>query len=216
MNSIIGFARIMARSRVEQLCNKPIFGKPYLKQGQGLALWGNHFQIGAVLGAKHRDQLDAFGTAFLGAQGEPGAVSRYFTDLVVGHLKDSLNDTMTVTDYVTADVLKRVGHSGDMVSYLKEHGMDKLKCDTAEEVAWQFAERGAALGAVYPDMARKMIEQTHKAVPEERWEQYHAAGLDVPKEQDVLGYGEIEDGEELLFMAYCKECCPGLHVILSQ
>ena len=216
METLIGFARIMARTRVEQLCNKPIFGKPNLKQGQGLALWGNHFQIGAVLGAKHRDQLDAFGTAFLGAQGEPGAVGRYFTDLAESLLADSITDTMTTHDYVGANLTKRVEYTGDWQTYLAEHGMDKLKSDTAEEVAWQFAGDGAALGAIYPDVARKMIEQTHRAIPKERWEQYHAAGLDIPEEQDILSYEEIEEGEEQLFMAYCQECCPELHIVLSQ
>lgn len=72
-----GYARVMARIRVNQELNKPIIGKPYLKCGQCLALGSYFFQFGGILGAKHQMNFDACGDAFLGATGKPGAVERF-------------------------------------------------------------------------------------------------------------------------------------------
>jgi len=215
MENISGYALVLALARVEQQQNKPFLGKPYLKYGQCLALWGYFLQLGGILAAKHSVNLDAFGPAFLGAQGDPGAVKRFFIEVANDVVTRPVSDSMTFHDYVSAEFSGRVGHSGDMLSFLCKHGMEKIKPETAAELACQYAEQGAALGAIYPHIVRKMFERTHAAVPTERWERAHAARLDIPPQQDRMSYEDVEEGEDELFMYYCRECCPNLYSIFT-
>jgi hypothetical protein len=215
MENISGYARVLARTRVEQQLNKPFLGKPYLKYGQCYGLWSYFFQLGAILGAKHSTHLDAFGLAFLGARGEPGAVKNFFTEIAKRLVRESVSDSMTFTDYVSADFIKRVGYSGDPDRFFFEHGMEKMDAQTAMELARQYSQQGAALGATYPHVVRKIFERTHATVPKEEWEQARAAGLNIPPEQEQMSYEETEEGEDEVFMAYCRECCPDLYSILT-
>lgn len=216
MENISGYARVLVRMRVEQQVNKPFIGKPYLKYGQCWGLWGYFFQLSGILGAKHSDNLDAFGHAFLGAQGPSGAVKKFFTEVAKSLVADSVSDSMTFSDFVGAEFIGRVGYAGDAHSYFSEHGMEKVRPNTAEELVWQYSEQGAALGTIYPNIIKKMFDQTHAAVPKENWERAHAAGLNIPPEQDMMSYEETEEGENEAFMNYCRECCPNLYSILSK
>lgn len=216
MENISGYARVLARTRVGQQVNKPFLGKPYLKYGQCYGVWSYFFQLGGILGAKHSVNLDAFGHAFLGARGPSGAVKKFFTEVATRLVTDSVDDSMTFADYVSAEFLGRVDHAGDAQKFFFEHGMEKLPPKTAEELAWQYSEQGAALGAIYPQIIRKMFDQTHAAVPKEDWERAHSAGLNIPPEQDLMGYDETEEGENEVFMDYCRQCCPDLYFILSK
>jgi hypothetical protein len=214
MEEIRGFARTMARMRVGQHLTKPFMGKAYVKYGQCLGILGYCFQLGGVLGAKHRDNLDAFGHAFLGATGHPGAVERFFTGMandVVGKSIDSMN----FGDYVTAEFSRRLGFTGDPAAFLLKHGMNKLLQEQAEELAWEYAGEGAALGTIYPRQLREMFDRQHAAVPREQWDFARAAGLDIPVDQDVMSYEETEEGENGVFMAYCQQCCPELYAVLA-
>jgi hypothetical protein len=215
MEQISGYARVLARTRVEQQQNKPFLGKPYLKYGQCYALWSYFFQLGGILGAKHSANLDAFGTAFLGVRGEPGAVKNFFTEVAKRIMTDYEIDSMTFADYVGAEFIGRVGHSGDAKRFFLEHGMEKLPPQTAMELAWQYSQQGAALGAIHPQIMRKMFERTHVAVPKEEWELARAAGLDISPEQELMSYEETEEAENEVFMAYCQECCPSFYSILT-
>jgi len=215
MENIPGYARVLARTRVEQQQNKPFLGRPYLKYGQCYALWGYFFQLGGILGAKHSAKLDAFGIAFLGARGEPGAVELFLTEVAKRLVTHSLTDSMTFLDYVSAEFIGRVGYTGDAESFFFKHGMEKIDPETAAELTWQYAQKGAALGAIYPHIVRKMFERTHAVVHKEDWELSRASGLDIPPEQDLMSYEEIEEEEDKMFMAYCRECCPKLYFILT-
>src|SRR5437773_2331193 len=85
-------------------------------------------------------------------------------------VQQEVNNSMTFLDYVGAEFTKRVQYPGDPYTYIFEHGLDKMSPSTAEELAWQYSENGAALGAIYPHIIRKMFDQTHAAVPKEDWE----------------------------------------------
>jgi hypothetical protein len=215
MQDISGYVRVLAGVRVEQQVNKPLLGKPYLKYGQCYGLWSYFFQLGGILGVKHSANLDAFGHAFLGARGPSGAVKDFFTEVAKDLVSDSVRDSMTFADFVGAEFIGRIGYTGDAHSFFCEQGMKKLPPNTAQELAWQYSQQGAALGAIYPHIIRKMFEQTHTPVPKEDWERAHAVGLNIPPEQDVMSYEETEEGEEEAFMDYCRECCPDLYSILS-
>jgi len=216
MENIFGYARVLARIRIEQLLNKPFLRKPYLKFGQCYVLWSYLFQTAGILGAIHSTNLDAFGHAFLGAQGPSGAVKKFFTELADLLLKDSISDSTIFSDYIRVEIFKRLGYTGDAHSFLLKQGRMKLRPDTAEEQAYQFSEAGAALGAIYPYIIRNMFELTHKTVPKENWERARAVGLNIPPEQELTSYEETEKGENELFMAYCCECCPELYSILNK
>jgi hypothetical protein len=216
METISGYARVMARVRVQQAVSKPFFGKPYLKYGQCYAIWSYFFQLGAILGGRHSGNLDAFGPAFLGAKGPPGAVMMFFTEVATRLVADSVRDSMNFQDYVGSEFIKRVQYAGDPQTYFAEHGLDKMSPSTAEELAWQYSESGAALGAIYPQIVRQMFIQTHAPVPKDKWQQMRAAGLNLPAEQDAMSYEETEEGEHEAFMVYCRECCPDLYAVLSK
>ncbi len=216
MENISGYIRVLAQARVKQLQQKPFFGKPHLKLGQCLALWGYFFQLGGVIGAKHSSELDAFGHAFLGMQGEAGAVERYFAEVAENMLNQSVGDSTTFQSYVISDSMRRLNYTGDPAEFFVKFGTEKIKPETAAEVAWQYAEQGAALGAIYPQEMRKMFERSNSLVPKENWEQARAAGLDLPSEQDRISYEELEGEENEVFMAYCQECCPSYYAIFTQ
>lgn len=215
MEKISGYARILARARVQQEANKPFFGKPYLKYGQCHGLWSYFFQLGAILAGRHASHLDAFGPAFLGAHGPPGAVEHFFTE-VGKRLMGDIAGTMRFQDYVTLEFTRRVKYAGDARMYFVQHGMETLPASTAEELAWQYSESGAALGAIYPQVVRQMFTQTHAPVPKEKWQEMRAAGLNLPGEQALMSFEETELGENQAFMLYCRECCPELYMVLNK
>ena len=216
MENIPGYARVIARTRVQQEASKPFFGKPYLKCGQCYALWSYFFQLGGILGKRHSANLDAFGPAFLGIHGQPGAVNQFFTEVAERLVAESVKDSMKFQDYVSLEFTRRVGYTGHILTYFAEHGMEKLPPSTAEELAWQYSSSGAALGAMYPQVVRQMFCQTHAPVPNEKWQQMRAAGLNLPPEQDVMSLQETEQSENAAFMLYCGECCPDLYRVLSD
>lgn len=117
MEKVSGYARILARTRVERQLNKSFLGKPYLKYGQCYSLWPYFVQLGGSLGAKHAANLDAFGPAFLAGQAEPGAIRRFFTEVAMRLMTQPLRDSMTFWDYVTADFIRRIRYAGDAESY---------------------------------------------------------------------------------------------------
>ena len=109
--------------------------------------------------------------------------------------------------------------SGGSISYgppISVDLSDKLTPATAENMAWEFSSDGAALGAIHPDMIRRMFDQAHAAIPKEKWERMRSAGLNIPPEQDVMSYEETEQGENEGFMAYCQQCCPDLYSVLRK
>ncbi len=216
MENVLGYDRVLARLRIKQEVNKPILGKSYLKYGQCWGIWGYFFQLSGILGTKHSANLDDFGYAFLGVSGPSGAVKKVFTG-VVKHLEThSLTTSTTFADCVGAEFIGRVGYIGDANKFFLEHGMEKFTPDNAEELSWQYSEQGAALGAIYPHIIRRMFDQTHAAWPKENWERARAAGLNVPPEQDLMSYEETVKGENEAFMDYCRQCCPDLYPILSK
>lgn len=215
MENISGYARVLARTRVDQQSNKNFFGKTYIKYGQCWILWAYLFQLGGILAAKHSTKLDAFGLAFLGMQGKPGAIKLFFTEVANNNLTNLLNDSVTFSDYVGKEFLSRSGNTDDAMDFFLNHGMEKIKPKQAEELAWQYAEQGSAIGAIYPDIIQKMFKQTHSNIPKEKWDIAYKAGLNISPEQDHMSYEEVEDGEDEVFMDYCVECCPDLHSILT-
>jgi tetratricopeptide (TPR) repeat protein len=216
MEKISGYALVIARTRVSQECNKPLIGKPYLKYAQCFALWSYFFQLGGILAAKYSANLDAFGQAFLGAQGPPGAVKKFFGDVAERLMTSFPIESMTLADYVNSEFTERVHFSGDATAFLLEHRMKKIESQTAVELAWQYSQQGAALGATQPQILRKMFERTYTVVPTEEWQLARAAGLNIPPKQEVVSYGDIEEAEDAVFMAYCQECCPSLYQALTH
>jgi hypothetical protein len=215
MKEISGFARVMARIRVNQELNPRILGEPYLKFGQCIALGSYFFQLGGMLGAKHQMNLDAFGDAFLGAAGEPGAIKRLFTELANDIVSRLVDDSMTFYDYVSEEVSRGVGYVGDPARLLMKHGLDKIAAETAVDIMRRYAVEGSALGAIYPDVLRKMYERSYAAVPKKQWDEARGAGLNIPPEQVSIRYEELREADNEVFMAYCQKCCPDLYSILS-
>lgn len=216
MESISGYVRILASVRVEQEQTKPLFGKPHLKLGQCIGLWGYFFQLGAVLGARHSSNLDAFGPAFLGAAGPPGAVRNFFDQVAMRIASEAALETTTFTSYVVEDYSRRAGSAADLSRLIAESGMKKIPSSTAAELAWQYAQCGAAVGAIDSMRAQAMFELSHRGVSKEQWDRAHSAGLAIPKEQDNLSYAEVEQEENQGFLAYCQQCCPEFHAALSM
>jgi hypothetical protein len=215
-NDYVGYAKILAGHRIEQQQNKPLLGKPYLKYGQCYGLFGYFMQLGCVLGAVHGDKPDSFGEAFLGLHGPPGGVQQFFEEAVEEHVLDRITGEDTIGDYVTSEQINRFKYPGNRDRFLLEFGNQKVPVDVAMEGAWQFAEQGAMLGAMYPDVAKGLYERTHAPQDPEMWEKARRAGLDLPEKQDLISFAEYFEGENELFMEYCKSVCPHHYERLSQ
>ena len=210
-----GYARVMARIRVKQQACKPLFGTPHLKLGQCLAIWGYSFQVGLILGAKYSTQ-DAFGHAFVGASGPPGAIAKFFSEVAKTIIAEYDLASMTFRDYVGSSTARLTHYSGDWFAMARQNGTAKLHLQKAEEWAWRYSSDGAAVGATHPDLVRSMYERTYARANEQEWRRMHDIGLDIPREQEVFSYEMAESTEDALFMAYCKEFCPEHHATLTE
>jgi hypothetical protein len=94
--------------------------------------------------------------------------------------------------------------------------MERLPSKSAAELAWQYSDQGAALGAIHPVKVRRMFQRTYVAVPKEEWEFARAAGLNISPEQNLMSYEEMEEAEDEVFMEYCQQCCPNLYTVLTS
>lgn len=178
------------------------------------------FSACGILGARHSSHLDEFGIAFMGAYGDLVDVEGE-TARVAEYLCNNYDfDSMTFSEYVSADIAMKLAHAGEAIrdinEYLINHGMDKIPCPYAIKNACQYSQQGVALGVLYPQKIRHMYERTHAPIPKDKWESMHAAGLNIPQEQDLMSYEEAEEGENESFMQYCVECCPELCSVLEH
>ena len=209
-----GFWRAVAEGFIQGQLNKPFFGRPYLKFAQCLAgLWPYLFELGGILGAKHAAKPDAFVSAFLGMSGEAGVARRILVEQANKMLERQALGSMRFWDYVT----DRLGHKADGWSDLiMERGTQKIPPKVALTNGWEYASAGAALGTTHPDVLRAMFERTYVRVPEEKWQRWYAAGLDIGPEQPRTDYKEAEETENKNFMEYCREFRPELYSVLKD
>ena len=206
--NIAGYARILIRYRIEEAQTKRIFGKPYLKLGQCYLLWSYFFQLGGILGAKHSSNIDAFVHAMFGVRESAESVLTETAARLVPH---SVDNTMKFSDFILKRLMQSTGTHDLPLKAL----MSKLSSETATAAAWLDAMDGAAIGALHPDLIREMFARSNAPRSKENWDRARAAGLDIPPEQDVMTYEEVEKAENEMFMHYCRECCPDLYAILN-
>jgi hypothetical protein len=212
-----GFWRAVAEDFIQGQATKPLFGRRYLKFGQCFGLWGYLIELGGILGRKHGSKPDAFVPAFLGMSGEAGAAKRFIVEAADNLLRTPSLMSMTFWDYVGGDVADRMGYKGvEWHSFVTERGAEKCPPDFALKHGWGFASRGAAFGAIHPDVFRAMYERTHAPVPKEEWRTAYVAGLDIGPEQPQTSYAEAEASENKNFMEYCQQCRPDLYAVLKD
>jgi hypothetical protein len=198
---------------------KPFFGRSYLRLGQCLALWGSLFELGGMLVAKHRAKLDAFVSAFLGMTGEAGAAERFLVPVGNKILDRYSLNSMNQWDYVAADLGDRVSEykRDNWHHLLMERGADKILHRAAAKNAWFYAQAGATLGAVAPDVVRGMFERTHVPVSQERWHEAYSSGLDIgPEPPAPRSYDEAKEEENKFFMEFCRDFYPDLYPVLKD
>lgn len=126
-------------------------------------------QLAAVLSAKHRTNIAAFGHAFLGVSGDACAMQR-FVDLAAPDVVELIEETMTFSDYVTAEQIKRLKYPGDTERFFLEMGAKKLDLATGTSLLWQFAEQGTIVGAAHPELARALFYSTHAFREQPEWD----------------------------------------------
>jgi hypothetical protein len=217
MESMPAYSRAMGIALIHQWANKPLFGKPYLKGGQCFGLWGYLFEVGGLLAAKYRTNLDAFGSAFLGMNGPPGAMKTGCTDvannLVSGH---RVSTSTTFFDFAQAAYAEQMKHQGDPrgINYFKTHGLDRIPLEFAGQFSWHCAADAVAVAAIHPETFRAMFERTYAPVSREQWGFAVSAGLDIGKEQPRRDYEGAEEAENKAFLEYCKQSRPQLYSIL--
>jgi len=222
-----GFFKVIARARIEKQLTKPFLGKPFLRFGQCYFLCTYFFRLGAILGAKHNDRLEAFSHAFLGIHGESSAVDQFYSDANKKIIQKFDLSSIKFHDYVSAVLKKRVGFSGDDYQFSAKYFMTKTPPDTSIELMWQFAVDGASIGVKNPELIPIWYNRTNIQTPQAEWDLArsmgpdiphlaNSIGIDIPPEEDVMSYEEVEEAENGLFMAYCQECCPDLHFIINS
>ncbi len=214
MDQVPGYAAALARYRVEQERQKPLLGKPFLRYGQCFALIGYFFQVGGVLGSRYRSKLDEFGWAFLGMTGEAGALTRFYAK-VAERLLPQAGECASITDLVTRSELEKLQLAGGLGELLTQYGMRKVSPDAAARICLDYAMEGSVVGALQPDLFRRLFEETNKKRDEESWRSARAYGLDIPEEQDVITYDEAERGEVESFLEWCQQYAPRLRAALA-
>jgi hypothetical protein len=122
--------------------------------------------------------------------------------------------SMKIGDYVEADIVKRMGYTGD--GLVLEWGAQKTPPKVALKNGWGLASSGAALGAIHPNIFRAMFERTHAPVPKEKWRSAYLAGLDIGPEQPQTSYAETEASENKTFMEYCQQFRPEFYAVLKD
>jgi hypothetical protein len=201
---------------IHQQLNKRLLGKPYIKYGQCPFIWAYLFELGGILAIKHRTQLDAFGLAFLGGQGESGllkSVSMDHAHDIVG--QGRATESMTFADYVQAEYLRASHYTGDASGFFSKHGMDRMQPEPVAEVACRFAFDGVAVGVTHPDLVKTMFHQTYFSHTREQWQKWHAAGLDIGAYRPSKTYEEAEEEEDKAFLTYCRDSRPQIYSILN-
>lgn len=210
-----GFWRVVAKGFIDVQWTKPFFGRPYLKLGQCLGVWSYLLEVGGILGAKHTAKTDAFVSAFLGQSGPSGAAKHFLGEVASRMVQEHSLASMKLFEYVGADIAGRMNYRVDgWHTLLTERGTQKIPTEVALTNSWEYASAGAALGITHPDVLRAMFERTYATVPEERWQQAYAAGLDIGPEQPRTSYREAEDTENKNFMDYCQKFRPDLCSVL--
>jgi hypothetical protein len=198
---------------------KPFLGRPYLRLGQCFALWSSHFELGGMLAAKHCGKLDAFVRAFLGMMGETGAAERFFVE-VANKIRDQHSlSSMNQWDFVAVHLGDRVIEykRDNWTQLLMERGADKISHRAAAKNAWFYAQDGAALGAVAPDVVQGMFERTHVLVSQESWQRKYDSGLDIgPEPLAARSYQEEKEKENTIFMDWCREFYPDDYSALKE
>jgi hypothetical protein len=194
---------------------KPVFGRAFLKLGQCLGFWGYMLELGGILGVRYGSKSDAFVSAFLGMSGASGIARQVLVDQAKRILEQRSLTSIKFWDYVGADLAARLGYTGDWSNLIMERGTQKIPPDVGRTNAWEYASDGAALGAMHPEIVRTMFEQTLAPVSEEKWQFWHAAGLDIGAEQPQTDYRQVEDTETKNFTEYCRQACPDLYSVLK-
>jgi hypothetical protein len=125
--------------------------------------------------------------------------------------------SMKFHDYVGTDFANRMNYRGDgWHTLLTERGIQKTPQEDALTNSWEYASAGAALGTTHPDVLQAMFERTYAPVPEGRWQQAYAAGLDIGPEQPRTSYKEAEATENKYFIDYCQKFRPDLYSLLRD
>lgn len=215
MEQISGYSVIIAKASVKQITTKPFFGEAHVKFGQCQVLWGYFFQVGGILAAKYSHRLEAFGPAFMGARGGPGAVEKYCSLYGAQLISQFPLGTMTFSDYVISEYLRRINCTDDPTTYLIQHSTEKFPPENCQKLAREYAMQGAVIGATHPEIIRDMYARTPTAVSEKHWQDARRAGLNIPERQDTMSYQETEEMEDQEFMEYCRTCCPTLYSALQ-
>src|SRR5437773_9357890 len=95
-----GFLPTMVRVHTKRQMHKPILGKPQIKYGQTFIIGGYMFQLGGLLGAALRENLEPFLTAYHGTTNIERTIESVPTDLEqVTQFGDAVN---TLNGFVMA------------------------------------------------------------------------------------------------------------------
>lgn len=210
------YARFLVKVRLQQEQTKPFLGKAYVKYGQCYVMAAYFTQLGAVLANKHRAHVETFCDAFLGMTGEPGKAQEFLEKAASEDVIPLVDeDGMTFAEFVDLAERVRTKFDAPAETFLFASGLKKMEPDNATVMLWEYCLQGAALGLFHVDVARDMFDRSNQRRPQEEWDQARAAGLDIPAEQTVLTYDEVEHCEDEAFMSYCRECRPEVYPALA-
>jgi len=214
MGTISGYCKILAKTRVNQLVNKPVFGKPYLYFGQSYILWSYFFQLGGILGNLYKKHINEFVDAFLGIKGDNNAIMNFLSEINNGIGKTLLLETLSIEKYIEEEYIMRTGFIGDSTQFLFKNIKRKIPPEIVVENSWQHSRDGVAIGIIDLETFISMFNRSNRIISEEKWKHARAMGLDIPEKQDILSYNETEVIENNLFMEYCQQVRPDLYNII--
>ncbi len=198
----------MVRIHTKREMHKPLFGKPQIKYGQTFIIAGYMFQLGGLLGAAYREELEPFLTAYHGTPNIDATIQSVPTDLEqVTQFGDSVNK---LTDFVIALEDKRWQMPEGSLGSIAAYGTRKLDHDIAFFIPWELGMLGATLGVMRPETYRLWFDNNFRVDPERReaWSRAYKAGLNIPEEPDVVTYEQAEQDALDMFSPFVGEFFP--------
>lgn len=206
----------MVRVHTKREMHKPLFGKPQIKYGQTFIIAGYMFQLGGLLGAAFREDLEPFLTVYHGTYNINQTIQSVPDDLdEVTQFGDSVN---TLNEFVIALEDKRYKIPEGSLGSMAQYGTRKLDHDIAFFIPWNLGMLGATLGLMRPEIYKRWFENNFKIDQESResWNRAHKAGLNIPAEPDVVTYEEAEQDAFDMFIPYVGEFFPEYNDVLAR
>ncbi len=203
------FGSLLVNHYLQKSLNKSLFGKITVQYGELIFLSGYLAQCGSILAAAFRDRTHHFLVATVTAGDDSEVALNTLTKEIWPDVEKQFALANGFGEFVTASEMAR-HKATDPFTFLKANSKFKLEEPKAREMASDYFFSGIALGLCNPNLARKIYDTESGPKNQKEWDDFRAAGLNIPEKQDVIPYDEFEGTMKAMLLAWCEESRPDL------